>query len=74
MELHQCGGRKHRRDEQEKIDRNEVDDFDPRAGRDLHQYEKCGARQHKEPTVLDVIVTRDPARMLPGVDSRTLTR
>ena len=24
------------------------------------------------PTVLDVIVTRDPARMLPGVDNRTL--
>jgi acetolactate synthase-1/2/3 large subunit len=25
------------------------------------------------PTILDVIVTRDPARMLPGVDNRTLT-
>ena len=24
------------------------------------------------PTVVDVIVTRDPAKMLPGVDSRTL--
>lgn len=27
----------------------------------------CGA-----PTVIDVVVTRDPARMLPGVDSRTV--
>jgi acetolactate synthase-1/2/3 large subunit len=25
------------------------------------------------PTVVDVVVTRDPAKMLPGVDSRTLT-
>jgi acetolactate synthase-1/2/3 large subunit len=25
------------------------------------------------PTVLDVVVTRDPAKMLPGVDNRTLT-
>jgi len=25
------------------------------------------------PTVLDIVVTRDPARMLPGVDNRTLT-
>ena len=25
------------------------------------------------PTVLDVVVTRDPAQMLPGVDSRTMT-
>jgi acetolactate synthase-1/2/3 large subunit len=24
------------------------------------------------PSVLDVVVTRDPARMLPAVDSRTL--
>jgi acetolactate synthase-1/2/3 large subunit len=23
--------------------------------------------------VLDIVVTRDPARMLPGVDNRTLT-
>ena len=23
------------------------------------------------PTIIDVIVTRDPAKMLPGVDSRT---
>ncbi|MFS8037922.1 thiamine pyrophosphate-binding protein [Xanthobacter sp. AM11] len=29
--------------------------------------ERCGG-----PTVLDVVVTRDPARMLPGVDSRTV--
>jgi acetolactate synthase-1/2/3 large subunit len=25
------------------------------------------------PTVLDIVVTRDPARMLPGIDNRTLT-
>ena len=25
------------------------------------------------PTVLDIVVTRDPAKMLPGVDNRTLT-
>jgi hypothetical protein len=25
------------------------------------------------PTVLDVVVTRDPARMLPGVDAHALT-
>ena len=24
------------------------------------------------PTVLDIVVTRDPAKMLPGVDNRTL--
>lgn len=29
--------------------------------------ERCGG-----PTVLDVVVTRDPAKMLPGVDSRTV--
>jgi acetolactate synthase-1/2/3 large subunit len=28
--------------------------------------------QSDRPTVVDVIVTRDPAKMLPGVDSRTL--
>ncbi|RYD85170.1 MAG: thiamine pyrophosphate-binding protein, partial [Sphingomonadales bacterium] len=28
---------------------------------------------HKGPTVLDVVVTRDPAKMLPGVDSRAKT-
>jgi acetolactate synthase I/II/III large subunit len=32
-----------------------------------------GLANTSSPTVLDVIVTRDPARMLPGVDSRTLT-
>ena len=32
-----------------------------------------GAGEHLDPTVIDVIVTRDPAKMLPGVDNRTLT-
>jgi acetolactate synthase-1/2/3 large subunit len=31
-----------------------------------------GLANTSTPTVLDVIVTRDPARMLPGVDNRTL--
>lgn len=31
-----------------------------------------GLANTSSPTVLDVIVTRDPARMLPGVDNRTL--
>jgi acetolactate synthase-1/2/3 large subunit len=32
----------------------------------------AGLENTDVPTVLDVVVTRDPARMLPGVDSRTL--
>jgi acetolactate synthase-1/2/3 large subunit len=28
--------------------------------------------ERTRPSVIDVVVTRDPARMLPGVDSRTL--
>jgi acetolactate synthase I/II/III large subunit len=32
-----------------------------------------GLANTSTPTVLDVVVTRDPARMLPGVDARTLT-
>jgi acetolactate synthase-1/2/3 large subunit len=32
-----------------------------------------GLENTSTPTVLDVIVTRDPAKMLPGVDNRTLT-
>ncbi len=31
-----------------------------------------GMAERTRPTLLDVIVTRDPAKMLPGVDSRTL--
>jgi acetolactate synthase-1/2/3 large subunit len=31
-----------------------------------------GLENRSSPTVIDVIVTRDPAEMLPGVDSRTL--
>ncbi len=31
-----------------------------------------GLAERTRPTLLDVVVTRDPAKMLPGVDSRTL--
>ena len=31
-----------------------------------------GLENTSSPTVLDVVVTRDPAKMLPGVDNRTL--
>jgi len=31
-----------------------------------------GLANTSSPTVLDVVVTRDPARMLPGVDARAL--
>lgn len=34
---------------------------------------KAGLANTSSPTVLDIVVTRDPARMLPGVDNRTLT-
>jgi len=32
-----------------------------------------GLENTASPTVLDIVVTRDPAKMLPGVDNRTLT-
>ncbi len=32
-----------------------------------------GLENTRSPTVLDIVVTRDPAKMLPGVDNRTLT-
>jgi acetolactate synthase-1/2/3 large subunit len=32
----------------------------------------AGLKNTDVPTVLDVAVTRDPAKMLPGVDNRTL--
>jgi acetolactate synthase-1/2/3 large subunit len=32
-----------------------------------------GLANTSTPTVLDIVVTRDPAKMLPGVDNRTLT-
>ena len=32
---------------------------------------RAGMASRETPTVIDVVVTRDPARMLPGVDSRT---
>jgi acetolactate synthase-1/2/3 large subunit len=31
-----------------------------------------GLANTSSPTVLDIVVTRDPGRMLPGVDNRTL--
>lgn len=34
---------------------------------------RSGLANRQGPTVLDVVVTRDPAKMLPGVDSRTVT-
>jgi acetolactate synthase-1/2/3 large subunit len=34
---------------------------------------KRGLAEEGRPTVIDVAVTRDPAQMLPAVDSRTLT-
>ena len=32
-----------------------------------------GLENTTSPTVLDIVVTRDPGKMLPGVDNRTLT-
>jgi acetolactate synthase I/II/III large subunit len=32
----------------------------------------AGLAEHSRPTVLDLVVTRDPARMLPAVDNRTV--
>ena len=34
---------------------------------------RAGLENTASPTVLDIVVTRDPAKMLPGVDNRTLT-
>jgi acetolactate synthase-1/2/3 large subunit len=33
---------------------------------------QAGLAERTRPTVLDVVVTRDPARMLPAVDNRTV--
>ena len=33
---------------------------------------KAGNAERDRPTVIDVIVTRDPGKMLPAVDSRVL--
>ncbi len=33
---------------------------------------RSGIENRSSPTIIDVVVTRDPARMLPGVDNRTL--
>ena len=32
----------------------------------------AGLAERARPTVLDIVVTRDPARMLPAVDNRTV--
>jgi acetolactate synthase I/II/III large subunit len=39
---------------------------------DLGKALRTGLAERAHPTVLDVVVTRDPARMLPAVDNRTL--
>jgi acetolactate synthase-1/2/3 large subunit len=33
----------------------------------------AGLAERSRPTVIDIVVTRDPAKMLPGVDNRTVT-
>lgn len=40
---------------------------------DLRAALESGFERKDGPTVIDVVVTRDPAKMLPGVDSRTAT-
>ena len=40
---------------------------------DLADALRAGMAEKSVPTVLDVVVTRDPAKMLPGVDNRTVT-
>jgi thiamine pyrophosphate-dependent acetolactate synthase large subunit-like protein len=42
------------------------------APEDLAPALATGTAERHRPTLLDVVVTRDPAKMLPGVDSRTL--
>jgi acetolactate synthase I/II/III large subunit len=39
---------------------------------DLRPALQCAISERECPTVLDVVVTRDPSRMLPGTDSRTV--
>lgn len=39
---------------------------------DLAEAIRAGIAETTVPTVLDVVVTRDPAKMLPGVDNRTV--
>jgi len=39
---------------------------------DLGKALRSGLAERTQPTVLDVVVTRDPARMLPAVDNRTV--
>jgi acetolactate synthase-1/2/3 large subunit len=38
----------------------------------IHRALLEGLENTSSPTVIDVLVTRDPARMLPGVDNRTI--
>ena len=39
--------------------------------RDSAEALRTGMANKDQPTVLDVVVTRDPAKMLPAVDNRT---
>jgi acetolactate synthase-1/2/3 large subunit len=39
---------------------------------DLAAAFRAGLTERDRPTVIDVVVTRDPAQMLPAADSRTL--
>ena len=39
---------------------------------DLETAVATGLRERDRPTVIDVVVTRDPARMLPAADNRAL--
>ena len=38
---------------------------------DLGAAIRAGLAETDRPTVIDVVVTRDPSKMLPGVDART---
>lgn len=40
---------------------------------ELHEAIQAGLNEPSRPTVIDVVVTRDPGQMLPGVDNRTAT-
>ena len=39
---------------------------------DLADAIRAGNEERTRPSVIDVVVTRDPSKMLPGVDNRTL--
>ena len=51
-------------------------EVDTRRGRQVRPGDivgavKRGMEERTRPTIVDVVVTRDPAKMLPGVDQRT---